>query len=107
MSRPITYREFWQIICVLACIVAGTMGCVSYREPTTYAWPCGTIIVAESSDINAMARDFGLTTDTRAFFVASLGLIVVPYATLGQQPDLFALGHEVWHQPELGGNFHK
>lgn len=80
------------LLAILFCVCAG---CASPKRPRMeYVQPF--VLVVMDGDTLYPRRGY---CDQKHRF------IYVRYD--GDKPDFYALGHEVWHLPELGGRFHK
>jgi hypothetical protein len=77
------------------------VGCASPRPDRLYQVQSPvTIVVTERERIGRMC---GRDTIVGTSF-PDVRWIVVPWD--GQHPDFYVLGHELWHLPELGGDYH-
>jgi hypothetical protein len=108
-ERQLSYTEFGIIWIVILSITLFISGCATYRSPTIYHTSFGDIYLAEEQDIATIAAGFGLSDKApcRGFYWEVADMIFCPYQSYNKLPDFYVLGHEVWHNKQLGGKFHE
>jgi hypothetical protein len=114
MNRHLTYAEFWFVQFLTACCVLAVVllcnGCATKQpdirrlriESCTLVLACQERVQEEW---DKHSRKIG-SQDVTGFYDPFLDEI---WCTVNEDgmPDFWTLGHEVWHQNQLGGQFHK
>lgn len=111
MNYLLSYRAYGLICAVILCIVIATMACVGCAAPRAvqeYGVDAFTIKVASRATIQKEwdKHEAYKRVQVRGFYDEMTRTVWVERG-YGGRPDLFTLGHEVWHLSELGGNYHE
>jgi len=104
---------FLILIVLLISLVMQTCGCSTYRTPVEYSVKPFKVVLAEDQYIQAMWEASGGNSDVApdGFIDQQERTIYVPFKNKdihgNPKPDMYVLGHEVWHLRELGGWWHR
>lgn len=113
-------KPAFAILLLAVCVLIS--GCASRPLPEIPSFPAQAfhvkqpfyIVCADQADITRIAVEYGMPANTMAAYINIDGtrILYVPwsgYVDVNGKPipDFDSLGHEVWHLPELGGQWHK
>ena len=112
MNRPLTYAEFWAIIAgllvVVSCVVIfGGCSTISSDLKRYNIQHCHLILTSQERVQDEWdAHPSWGRRDVTGFYDVLRNEIWCTENEDGM-PDFWTLGHELWHQEQLGGKFHK
>ena len=112
MNRQVTRIELLTI-CLLCIVgVSFLLACIGCASPvTTMHYRIDKpidIIITDHATIQAIWESQGHTDYAEGVFVyATRTAYVQPCQWDRTLPDFYWLGHEIWHTPELGGQWHE